>query len=855
MSLNGSFARAILVFIAAAVSLVAFSCPLWAPSFELKLAPNAIVPEQGFAYTTRPVPPALPFPLSFPSDTSGEVTSNLELSENGRLLGPAHTPHADIRSQGGGRFSHWNDSLYFSTSDGTDPRLNGRAYVVTGRAQLRQAFRSAVLLADATIIFLLRGWILARLILHQRAVVRTIVVGACSVAALLASGAFGVVNPTGSSPAYPALVLGIMSHVALACVLTLAQWVMGAGVARALLSKTDASYAQIVFLGYPLSLALLAVVTVVALLVPYGSIVAMVLWVICLVPLVRWPIGCAQMQSLSKIIPSLLVLSFAFGCWMSLLWHGPTSAIPSAASGDQIFYSSAVRAITAHPSLTGWPNLANEGEVYFYVNFLFSSVGAVLVRILPLDSFLFICSCAAVAVLGTGLAVHAYLSERPIERIMTPEAAILGLALISAGRTPYWNVVSPPVIFVVPLAFAVWFWVVQARRSNMASSIAIVASIAGSALSKPLSAATLAPLAFSTAIPRLNRMSKAALIVLAILAVVSVGYAARMTVQYLPFFMRMIHAGMTGLGPRSYDLIVHGGYPISAAWPYLAQDTGIVLMIIAAFRFMNRWEGSALAFGLVLTLVYPFLTWINFVCATVILALAAIDQSPALGRARHLVVGIFVLISFPMIVADDAGLSTGLVWVTIITAVVVAAIDATRSAAGSGVFGLRAMMAPTVLMVTLLMLLAAARETLVLNSGWPSAAVVTPQVRDIWLAVRDRVPSDALVFTDQTGRDPGFTTGWNTYALNGERQVYIASWYQSPQLQADPDAREARLRTNEDVLSGRLDPAHVRTSRPYGSFFAVAAIGRKPLPDWQLIYANKDYALYKWIAENRKQSS
>jgi hypothetical protein len=278
-------------------------------------------------------------------------------------------------------------------------------------------------------------------------------------------------------------------------------------------------------------------------------------------------------------------------------------------------------------------------------------------------------------------------------------------------------------------------------------------------------------------------------------------------------------------------------------------------MIVAAFRLMNWREASALALGLVLTLVYPFLTWINFVCAAVILALAAIDEDAALGRARRLVIGIFVLISFPMIVADDAGLSTGLVWVTIITAVVVAAIDATRSAAGSGVFGLRAMMAPTVLMVTLLMLLAAARGTLVLNSGWPSAAVLTPQVRDIWLAVRDRVPSDALVFTDQTGRDPGFITGWNTYVLNGERQVYIASWYQSPQLQADPDAREARLRTNEDVLSGRLDPAHVRTSRPYGSFFAVAAIGRKPLPDWQLIYANKDYALYKWIAENRKQSS
>ena len=31
---------------------------------------------------------------------------------------------------GGGRFSHWGDQLYFSTSDGSDPRGNGRIYEV-----------------------------------------------------------------------------------------------------------------------------------------------------------------------------------------------------------------------------------------------------------------------------------------------------------------------------------------------------------------------------------------------------------------------------------------------------------------------------------------------------------------------------------------------------------------------------------------------------------------------------------------------------------------------------------------------------------------------------------------------------
>ena len=165
-------------------------------------------------------------------------------------------------------------------------------------------------------------------------------------------------------------------------------------------------------------------------------------------------------------------------------------------------------------------------------------------------------------------------------------------------------------------------------------------------------------------------------------------------------------------------------------------------------------------------------------------------------------------------------------------------IDGARPAAAR-LPALQALVASLFLTVTLLMLFASARGTLVLNSGWPGSAALTPQVRDIWLAVREYVPSDALIFTDQTGRDGGLTTGWNTYVLNGQRQVYIAAWVQSRQLYADPAAREARLQTNDDVLSGQLDPAQIKTSRQYGSFFAVVSPGRRPLPRWHQIYANE----------------
>jgi hypothetical protein len=50
------------------------------------------------------------------------------LLENDRALGHADCLHDVIRAQGSGRYSVWNKALYFSTSDNSDPRANGRHY-------------------------------------------------------------------------------------------------------------------------------------------------------------------------------------------------------------------------------------------------------------------------------------------------------------------------------------------------------------------------------------------------------------------------------------------------------------------------------------------------------------------------------------------------------------------------------------------------------------------------------------------------------------------------------------------------------------------------------------------------------
>lgn len=76
---------------------------------------------------------AVPFDIALGDTGDSPNWSTLELFEDGRALGPAHAPHDAIRDAGGGAFSHWGSSLYFSTSDNTDPRLSGRRY--TARAE------------------------------------------------------------------------------------------------------------------------------------------------------------------------------------------------------------------------------------------------------------------------------------------------------------------------------------------------------------------------------------------------------------------------------------------------------------------------------------------------------------------------------------------------------------------------------------------------------------------------------------------------------------------------------------------------------------------------------------------------
>lgn len=80
---------------------------------------------------------ALPALESEASNSGAPMRSQLVLLEDGRPLPRPNAVHEDVRRLGAGRFSHWQHELIFSTLDGSDPRINGRRYVLARSQSLQ----------------------------------------------------------------------------------------------------------------------------------------------------------------------------------------------------------------------------------------------------------------------------------------------------------------------------------------------------------------------------------------------------------------------------------------------------------------------------------------------------------------------------------------------------------------------------------------------------------------------------------------------------------------------------------------------------------------------------------------------
>lgn len=82
--------------------------------------PSGVVPESGKAYIAK-------ISEKFQQTVAGHETE-VRLFEDDGEIGPGNALHDDIREHGGGSYSVWNGTLYFSTPDGSDPITNGRSY-------------------------------------------------------------------------------------------------------------------------------------------------------------------------------------------------------------------------------------------------------------------------------------------------------------------------------------------------------------------------------------------------------------------------------------------------------------------------------------------------------------------------------------------------------------------------------------------------------------------------------------------------------------------------------------------------------------------------------------------------------
>jgi 2-polyprenyl-3-methyl-5-hydroxy-6-metoxy-1,4-benzoquinol methylase len=105
-----------------------------APLLECRLDPAAIVEQGGYCWAVKTSD------LFGRGDTVEKPHhSQLQVFENDVPLGPRHSDHAAIRELGGGRFSHWDQWLYFSSSENLPPNRNARSYVLRGEAAPQSA--------------------------------------------------------------------------------------------------------------------------------------------------------------------------------------------------------------------------------------------------------------------------------------------------------------------------------------------------------------------------------------------------------------------------------------------------------------------------------------------------------------------------------------------------------------------------------------------------------------------------------------------------------------------------------------------------------------------------------------------
>lgn len=829
-------AKRMLAFFALLSSLVLLALYAAAPSVRERLEPTRMSAELGHA-VTAPLGGKIAFPYLLPTDSqSAPLHSSVAVFEDGQPLGPGHSLHDDIRQLGGGRFSCWYGTLYFSASDNSDPRRNDRVYVASYRTEVSPWLVWPVIALDLAAAALFWRSILG--FFRRRSRLAAAVLGTV---ALLGVGAAAVgitspIFPDLAGTADGGLVGALVLHLALGLGITLVLFGAGSGI-RLLMLRGRQPRLHDLLLSAPLPGTLfLALCALLALVLRFGVWLALALLIVALWRLRGYRPAPGDAAAACRAVLLALPAALAFATVTGLAWHAPTATVPGTTFGDMPIYV-AWAASLAH-QLFPFRNLGTEGTTLGYGNQLPSLLMTPLLRLPWFDPFLFMCaSLVVVLVLSLALLLtmfaRAAAEGRAGDRQPVPAWIIAGL-VAGAVQDPSWFVSSPPVVFLVPLLIStVYLW-----RSSDGSlprlGHAMATAAIGSAISKVVTVNVLAPLILPDFARALWRgSSRRVAVALAGAAALAGVYVAAMLAVYLPPYLRL------GLfGPPSWEavFIYHETAPLRIA-AMVARDIGAVLLCIAATRMGVRGLALAAWIGVACFFALPFLFHATLVAAMLVVALVLLAEPARIRRARtEVAVATLLLLPQPLFFSYS-DVHIGVAWLLACSLVVAVAVPHDRMAAAW-----RRDFAVLAAFVWLLALPAAATGALHLGTAQP--ILFTPALRDIWLAVRERTPVDALIFTDQTGNTETRAGGWNDYALISERQFFVASWSQAA-IRLDPVARAARLEQNEAVLAGRLAPQAAPLSRRYSAYFAVISVKRAPPPRAELVYRNSGYALYR----------
>jgi hypothetical protein len=102
------------------------STGVWRTSWQIPS--GAIRTESGVAYVVA-IRSTIPG-LELYGDSGAPRRADSVFLQDGVPVGKGGALRDEIREKGGGRFSHWKRTLYFSTPDGSDPRANGHRYAL-----------------------------------------------------------------------------------------------------------------------------------------------------------------------------------------------------------------------------------------------------------------------------------------------------------------------------------------------------------------------------------------------------------------------------------------------------------------------------------------------------------------------------------------------------------------------------------------------------------------------------------------------------------------------------------------------------------------------------------------------------